>query len=1585
MKLVRCEWAPSLVVEWLCGELEERGIPGPTYAHTLLSLLHHHYCPHPAPTTPISASTCSPIGTGNYQHPLSRRHLDDFDLRDLDLDDLLGHTAHPDADLPDFATFSTQQRGGSRRARKRYKVRQKQRILTSEQLQKVAALQCLMSASDERYDLESLIEELCVRLKTAAENEHNVTNSTTPCNNKSIARKGGSQESINDTDDSASTSTPEEQAEKYYAAFPPLSKNCKENCIREKQWQPGKALCSCVWENQKPSFSSSRETLKLSSSKMPRSHRKKGREKEKKKEAEAKFDVPEGHEGSRRHHHVSFTWHAASKHRDSKLSESYDTDSASEHERSGERRRKKFLGPLLDEDIGEGYIGDTSSRESSEDRDKGEQDQEKGKGDKGDKNYGSSVQEKNRASQEEWECMGDLLMEPNQHGSGVPLTSGGGRLFERGSTSGGTSGSSSDVETYPYATVDQEAESVRQLERKISDTVAQVWGQASEHLGHGQGEHVWDPPSMEELTLYTAICGLGFPDPHGTQDLAAIEQIPCSETVHASLISNIEGWQQSQSWQALDLITQNDPLLCNISCQSPQESHKVDAGKDASALIHLTSSLEKSIWSDCNANNISGSEGTLSACIEDPHLSNILESRKSDSCHTTEELENKLCESFMKLGLENLWENTLGLEGVFEDPSVNNCNLEYISENKSGEGVRTDSEHEKMMALVEDVCKSYESQEESALDSSLLKQLPSGPTGPQADLHHTESSGFSMVVPRGKSTELGAPPDPLTESMLLGHSHAGHLGNMDTLPLGQDEENLLTSPRTHFRPIRQESIGSTADDHYEDGTMFIINSERPDLPFQRTSSGALFLESDLLEGSPKKYMVYKEPVPKVAPPDEEEELVSHNPYPAVALIPKFKVVNNEKFCQTETATATTNGRPSTISVKRASYETGGIIEGFGHSQDEEPDVFEFQHQDFPDNKNLAQIWKNEIQTSESSFPRNIWHINTDCDGGDGWPHLHELEGAGLSGSAWLSRGGEGGAVGWSSEGHFETPAEVMMNQRSEALASLWHCDSPSASPSFPASIPNLQALWTDANPHAIDNTDPDTGRSKMYIITNPTTHIPENCSVMSSLAEVSPWKPGSTCSMESSVKNRRDQLWAEKSLASHHRTLLQEVSFSKRSDDASSSNNIDIPGVCPELRLEVDQEADELLGAVHAQTSSNLSHCQTHLPSGRSLLPDHHSPRPLHERLKKCSSGNPVSKTTPSVIPDYKFKGEDLEREDLDDLAPGWELNDGFEWEPQTSGDPDDEECPDGLGDDDDGESGEVLLYETEDGTTYTIPVEYLDDTLYDQIFGATEPATQRLGGSLPDLPSGHPAAIRFSSELEDEWKKSGIPYKVQLPRKPRPGRWIPPSRRPCTFFMEGSCRRSDCKFSHDLSSITCRFWEEGSCLKGITCPFLHGYPLRRRRNKSEGAVHSEVDRAEHHSSSFEIDSEMDFPTLGSSCESKPGCADERIHLAPSIGSSCSSQHITRKKKRKFITITKNVLGEVKSAEAERAIRRRAALRRERRRRHTDTTTTNTELHTAAPNSDAPPPVQHNPNTLRKAERHRASASGHEDGTVSDY
>lgn len=99
---------------------------------------------------------------------------------------------------------------------------------------------------------------------------------------------------------------------------------------------------------------------------------------------------------------------------------------------------------------------------------------------------------------------------------------------------------------------------------------------------------------------------------------------------------------------------------------------------------------------------------------------------------------------------------------------------------------------------------------------------------------------------------------------------------------------------------------------------------------------------------------------------------------------------------------------------------------------------------------------------------------------------------------------------------------------------------------------------------------------------------------------------------------------------------------------------LEAPGACTELRLEVDQEADELLGAVHAHTS--YSQGQVGGPHGGT-----YSPRPLHERLRKNSSG--ISANT--------RKGElkdDVEQEDLADLAPDWELNDGFEWGLQASG-----------------------------------------------------------------------------------------------------------------------------------------------------------------------------------------------------------------------------------------------------------------------------------------------------------------------------
>lgn len=46
---------------------------------------------------------------------------------------------------------------------------------------------------------------------------------------------------------------------------------------------------------------------------------------------------------------------------------------------------------------------------------------------------------------------------------------------------------------------------------------------------------------------------------------------------------------------------------------------------------------------------------------------------------------------------------------------------------------------------------------------------------------------------------------------------------------------------------------------------------------------------------------------------------------------------------------------------------------------------------------------------------------------------------------------------------------------------------------------------------------------------------------------------------------------------------------------------------------------------------------------------------------------------------------------------------------------------------------------------------------------------------------------------------------------------------RVCRFFLAGECRRSDCRFSHDLGKALCRFWLRGTCLND-PCSFLHDF-----------------------------------------------------------------------------------------------------------------------------------------------------------------
>ena len=50
-------------------------------------------------------------------------------------------------------------------------------------------------------------------------------------------------------------------------------------------------------------------------------------------------------------------------------------------------------------------------------------------------------------------------------------------------------------------------------------------------------------------------------------------------------------------------------------------------------------------------------------------------------------------------------------------------------------------------------------------------------------------------------------------------------------------------------------------------------------------------------------------------------------------------------------------------------------------------------------------------------------------------------------------------------------------------------------------------------------------------------------------------------------------------------------------------------------------------------------------------------------------------------------------------------------------------------------------------------------------------------------------------------------------------------SKKPCVYMLnEGRCARADCRFVHDLKTITCKYWLEGECLKGENCEFAHEY-----------------------------------------------------------------------------------------------------------------------------------------------------------------
>lgn len=95
---------------------------------------------------------------------------------------------------------------------------------------------------------------------------------------------------------------------------------------------------------------------------------------------------------------------------------------------------------------------------------------------------------------------------------------------------------------------------------------------------------------------------------------------------------------------------------------------------------------------------------------------------------------------------------------------------------------------------------------------------------------------------------------------------------------------MLTSEKTHFKPIVEE-IDNNVKGQYADGATFIISNNLDKVDYKRSESGTMFLENE--HGQNKKYFEYR------------IENLSPSSLPQLGFVLKFSVCQNDKGCQTE--------------------------------------------------------------------------------------------------------------------------------------------------------------------------------------------------------------------------------------------------------------------------------------------------------------------------------------------------------------------------------------------------------------------------------------------------------------------------------------------------------------------------------------------------------------------------------------------------------------------------------------------------------------------------------------------------------------
>ncbi|KAK0632272.1 hypothetical protein B0T14DRAFT_415164 [Immersiella caudata] len=135
-------------------------------------------------------------------------------------------------------------------------------------------------------------------------------------------------------------------------------------------------------------------------------------------------------------------------------------------------------------------------------------------------------------------------------------------------------------------------------------------------------------------------------------------------------------------------------------------------------------------------------------------------------------------------------------------------------------------------------------------------------------------------------------------------------------------------------------------------------------------------------------------------------------------------------------------------------------------------------------------------------------------------------------------------------------------------------------------------------------------------------------------------------------------------------------------------------------------------------------------------------------------------------------------------------------------------------------------------------PTQQNDMTPYDMlrsILGQSK-TDEEIGAALAmhgyDL--GATVAAIMDTQMQDNLALAAQAAQAEEARVVVIGKSMTPDARPttpaeqksgviCKFFLStGQCLRSDCRFSHDLSSHICKYWVAGNCLAGNTCIFSH-------------------------------------------------------------------------------------------------------------------------------------------------------------------